>query len=172
MFAPPIGRGPERYRARVADETDVSWWEDYNDGVQLMRETGGRPIVPELSDETCALLGSVDTAFVFTSAGLPPWPNPWLDGHIPEAASFEQVTNPSKFLIVRAIAQARTEVLMARGGARQSAQVEWALTPFDDGGASTSLTSDVADAVPLGTVFEPVDSAHVPSLAFLLVTHR
>lgn len=165
MPAQPSGRERGRYRASVADASGLSWWEDFNTGLRLHREAGGQSVLPELSDKICELLDSVDVAFAVAGADTPSWSNPWPNGRIPDSASYEQVTDPGKFLIVRARAKAWIEVLIARGWARQLGRVEWALAPFDAGGVSTMLKPDAAGAVPLVvTVHEPVDSAHVPTL--------
>jgi len=149
----------------VTDTPDLPWWEDFNNGLRFHRETGGRSDLPELSDEICALLGSVDAAFAVNGASTRSWSNPWPNGRIPDESAYEQVTDPDRFLIVRARAQAWIEVLSARGWARQSERVEWALGPFDSGGVSTMLWPDAAGAAPLVvTAHEPVDSAHVPTL--------
>ena len=149
----------------MTNESGLSWWEDFNNGLRLHREAGGQSVLPELSDEIRALLGSVDVAFAVTGASTPSWSTPWPNGRIPDRASYEHVTNPGKFLIVRARAQAWIEVLTARDWARRSGRAEWALAPFDAGGVSTMLSPDAPGAAPLVvTVHEPVDSAHVPTL--------
>lgn len=149
----------------MTDASGLTWWDDFNSGLRIFRQAGGQPVIPELSDEVRSLLDSVDLAFSVTGAGTPPWSNPWPNGRIQDRGSYEQVTDPDKFLIVRARAQAWTEVLMTHGWARQSERVEWALPPFDAAGVSTMLRPYAAGAAPLVvTVHEPVDSAHVPTL--------
>lgn len=145
----------------VADP-GVSWWERYNDGVRRMHETGWGADAAVLSREICALLDDVDAASAVTGAATPGWPNPYEDGTAPEEAEYERLTNPEKFLIVVARAQAWTRVLLDRGWAREASQVGWALRPFEPGGADAVL-EPVADGAALLvlTTHTPVDSEHI-----------
>ncbi|MCA1008411.1 DUF6226 family protein [Rhodococcus hoagii] len=143
-------------------DPDMSWWERYNTGIRHMHETGWGADVAVLSREICELLDDVDAAFAVTGAAAPGWPNPYEDGTAPDEAEYEQLTNPEKFLIVVARAQAWTRVLLDRGWAREAPHVDWALRPFDTGGAETVLEPAADGAAPLVlTTHTPVDSDHI-----------
>ncbi|RDI26773.1 hypothetical protein DEU38_1087 [Rhodococcus sp. AG1013] len=139
-----------------------SWWDEYNDDILRARETGWGRYEPLLSRQMCELLADVDAAFATTGAATPGWPHPYKDGHAPDAAAYEKVTNPEKFLIVVARARAWTKVLLDRGWAREASQIDWALRPFDTGGADTVLEPAADGAVPLVlTTHTPVDNDHI-----------
>lgn len=139
-----------------------SWWDDYNDDVRRLHESGWGKGASVLSPEICALLTDVDAAFAVTGPDTPGWPNPYGDGAERNEAVYERVTDPEKFLIVVARARAWTRVLLDRGWAREAAQVRWALRPSESGGADTVLEPVVDGAVPLVlTTHSPVDSDHI-----------
>ncbi|WP_305095411.1 hypothetical protein [Prescottella sp. R16] len=48
-----------------------SWWDDYNDGVRRMHETGWGADASVLSPAICELLDDVDAAFVVTGVAEP-----------------------------------------------------------------------------------------------------
>lgn len=114
-----------------------------------------------LSREMCELLDEVDAAFAVTGANTPGWPNPYKGGPGPDEEAYERSTNPDKFRIVVARAQAWTQVLLDRDWAREASQVEWALPPMEPGGADTVLEPAADGAVPLVlTTHTPMDSDH------------
>ncbi|WP_433613052.1 DUF6226 family protein [Prescottella agglutinans] len=140
----------------------MTWWDDYNDGVRRLRETGWGADASMLSREICELLDDVDTAFAVTGADTPGWQDPHGDGTAPDEAEYERLTNPEKFLIVVSRARAWSRVLLDRGWAREASQVDWALRPFDSGGTDTVLSPAADGAVPLVlTTHTPVDSDHI-----------
>lgn len=145
----------------MATDPARSWWERYNDGLHSLEESGWDGNTSVLSREICELLVDVDEAFAVTGAQTPGWPNPYKDGPDPDESAYERSTNPEKYLIVVARAQAWTKVLLDRGWAREASPVRWALRPGDSGGADTVLQSATDGAVPLVlTTHTPVDSDH------------
>lgn len=147
--------------SRVATDPARSWWERYNEGVRSAHESGWGGHTSVLSHEICELLVDVDAAFALTGAQTPGWPNPYEDGPDPDEAAYERSTNPEKYLIVVARAQAWTKVLLDRGWAQEASPVRWALRPFDSGGADTVLRPAGNGAIPLVlTTHSPVDSNH------------
>ncbi len=140
----------------------MTWWDDYNDGVRRLHETGWGADASVLSREIGELLDDVDAAFAVTGSATPGWPNPYWDGAAPDEAEYERVSNPEKFLIVVARARAWTRVLLDRGWAREASRVDWALRPFDAGGTETVLSPAADGAVPLVlTTHTPVDCDHI-----------
>ncbi len=138
-----------------------SWWVDYNDKILSARETGRGKNELLLSREMCDLLDDVDAAFAVTGAQTPGWSNPNKDGPEPGAEAYERSTDPEKFLIVVARAQAWTKVLLDRGWAREASHVDWALRPIEAGGADTVLEPAAHGAVPLVlTMHTPMDRDH------------
>lgn len=145
----------------MVTDSEASWWEDYNNGVRRLHETGWGQNAAVLSSEICELLDNVDRAFAQTGSAALGWPNPYQDGPGPDEEAHQRTTNPEKFLIVVARAQAWTKVLLDRGWAHEGSHVEWALRPFELGGADTVLEPVAADAIPLVlTTHTPVDSDH------------
>lgn len=145
----------------VVTDPERSWWEDYNDRILSARETGWVKNELLLSREMCELLDDVDAAFAVTGVQTPGWPNPNKDGLEPGEEAYERSTNPEKFLIVVARARAWTKVLLDRGWARESSNVDWALRPIEAGGADTVLGPIAIGAVPLVlTTHTPTDSDH------------
>ncbi|WP_207390364.1 DUF6226 family protein [Rhodococcus sp. ABRD24] len=139
-----------------------SWWDEYNGNLFSAVENGWRGYVPLLSGDMCDLLADVDNVFAVTGADTPGWPNPYKDGQVPNEEAYERVTDPEKFLIVVARAQAWTKVLLDRGWAREASETRWAFRPLDAGGAGTILAPTAAGAVPLVlTTHTPVDSEHI-----------
>lgn len=127
-----------------------------------MHESGWGGDASVLSPEICELLDDVDAAFAVTGADTPGWPNPYGGGTAPDEAEYERLTNPEKFLIVVSRARAWTQVLLDRGWAREAGHVDWALRPFNSGGAATILAPVADGAVPLVlTTHTPVDSDHI-----------
>ncbi|MGG7102432.1 DUF6226 family protein [Rhodococcus sp. 24CO] len=146
---------------RVAIDPAKSWWERYNEAVRSVHESGWGGNTSVLSHEICELLVDVDAAFAVTGAQTPGWPNPYEDGLDPDEAAYERASNPEKYLIVVARAQAWTKVLLDRGWAQEASPVRWALRPFDSGGADTVLQPASSGAIPLVlTTHSPVDSNH------------
>ncbi|TJZ78682.1 hypothetical protein FCG67_10960 [Rhodococcus oryzae] len=138
-----------------------SWWEGYNDNVLRARETGWGGNEPLLSREMRELLDDVDAAFAVTGAQTPGWPNPYQDGPSPGEEAYERSSNPEKYRIVVARAQAWTQVLLDRGWAREASHVAWALPPMEPGGADTVLEPAADGAVPLVlTTHTPMDRDH------------
>jgi hypothetical protein len=140
-----------------------SWWEDYNDDIRAVRETGWGGNEPLLSPQIRALLEDVDTAFAVTGAGTPRWPDPYLEGPGPDEEAHERFSEPEKFQIVEARAQAWIKVLLDRGWAQQASRVAWALRPVGSGGTDTVtvLTPSAVGAVELVLVLdEPRGSDH------------
>jgi hypothetical protein len=146
----------------VATGQAQSWWDEFNGNLLTAREAGWRGYATPLSGQICALLADVDEVFAVTGVATPGWPNPYEDGHAPDEAEYERVTNPEKFLIVVTRAQAWTKVLLDRGWARKASHVNWALRPLDSGGANTVLEPSADRAAPLVlTTHTPVDSDHI-----------
>jgi hypothetical protein len=146
---------------KVAGMAAGSWWERCNDDVRRLHDTGWDESTSILSQDICELLVDVDTAFTVTGAHTPEWPNPYKDGSDLNEAAYERATNPEKYLIVVARAQAWTKVLLDRGWAREASPVRWALRPSESGGADTVLEPVTGVAVPLVlTTHTPVDRNH------------
>ncbi|PTR32316.1 hypothetical protein C8K36_1011368 [Rhodococcus sp. OK519] len=146
----------------MGSETGSSWWVAWNGDVRRFLETGRGGKASVLSREVCELLDDVDAAFAVAGAHTPQWPDPQQDGPAPGEDAYERVTDPDKFLIVVARARAWAEVLLGRGWAREAPSVEWALRPFESGGADTVLAPVADGAVPLVlTTHTPVDSNHI-----------
>lgn len=142
-------------------ELGQSWWEDYNDNILRARGSGWGGDEPLLSQEMRELLDDVDTAFAVTGANTPGWPNPYKDGDGPDKEAYERTSNPEKFLIVVARVQAWTQVLLDRGWAEETSQIEWALPPMEAAGSDAILTPFADGAVALVlTTHAPMDNDH------------
>ena len=70
------------------------------------------------------LLNAVDAAFAETSVGLDPWPNPRADGRPPAEDEYSRVTDPERWRIVSARAEAWERALVALGVASLDRDVE------------------------------------------------
>jgi hypothetical protein len=145
----------------MATDAARSWWEDYNDNILRARGSGWGGDEPLLSREMCELLDDVDAAFAVTGANTPGWPNPYKGGPGPGEEAYERSSNPEKYRIVVARAQAWTQVLLDRGWAREASHADWALPPMEPGGTDTVLKPSAEGAVPLVlTTHTPMDSDH------------
>lgn len=84
----------------------TTWWAEHNASV---REHGvGTPLL----DAAVALLDDVEAAFAVTGAQTPGWPAPDED---PTDEQYSQVTEPERFAIIAARAEAWSRVLVGRG---------------------------------------------------------
>lgn len=87
----------------------TTWWEEHN---ALVREHGvGVPLL----DDAMTLLDDVEAAFAVTGAATPGWSSPDVDRS--DSSIYERVTEPERFEIAAARAEAWGKVLTARGWA-------------------------------------------------------
>lgn len=87
----------------------TTWWEEHN---AMAREHGvGVPLL----DDAVTLLDDVEAAFASTGAATPGWPAPDVDHS--DSRIYERGTEPERFAIVAARAEAWVSVLTARGWA-------------------------------------------------------
>ncbi len=105
----------------------------------------------------CVLLAEVDSEFVAASGNSRVWPNPHADGGQADESEFGRCSDPNKFLIVAIRAQAWAAVLLERGWATVTSDVDWAFRPIECGGADLVLAPQADGAVPL------VLTTHQPS---------
>ncbi len=100
----------------------TTWWKEHN---AMVREHGvGAP----LTDDAVTLLDEVEAAFAITGAATPGWPSPDVDHS--DSRTYERVTEPERFAIVAARADAWVNVLTARGWATSRPRgVQWVLVP-------------------------------------------
>ncbi|GGC55893.1 hypothetical protein IEU95_08500 [Hoyosella rhizosphaerae] len=146
----------------MGTDAEQSWWEEHNDRIRQVHETGFGENLSLLSHEICNLLTDVDAAFTITGADTPGWADPHIAGVAPDEAEYGRCPNPEKFLIVVARAQAWTKVLLNRGWARETSDVDWAFRPTVPDGAVTILEPAAEGAVPLVlTTHTRVDSDHL-----------
>lgn len=88
----------------------TTWWEEHN---AMVREHGaGRP----LPEAAVALLDDVEAAFAVLAAPTPGWPAPSWDQT--DEAIYSRVSEPGRFAIVAARAEAWIRTLNRRGWAR------------------------------------------------------
>lgn len=91
----------------------VTWWQEHN---ATVRDHGiGTPLL----DAAVALLDDVEAVFSVTGAETPGWPTPdWDHEDRDDRDICERVTEPGRFTIVAARAEAWIRVLTERGWAR------------------------------------------------------
>jgi hypothetical protein len=106
------------------------------------------------------LLGAVDAAFAVTGRGLARWPDPHF-GRAPDDAEYSRATNPGKWHIVGARADAWIHALVESGLAavQQHGPVRWAEPPGTVISRSNQLLPHAAGALPLAVARSKVADA-------------
>lgn len=103
---------------------------------------------------TDELLAAVDAAFVDTGGALAPWPDPHPAGVSPAEAEYERLTDPGKWRIVGARADAWAQTLVAVGVAtvEPDVAVPWREAPRTDVSGTVVVRPVAAGALPLVVV--------------------
>ncbi|MDV6261977.1 DUF6226 family protein [Rhodococcoides yunnanense] len=147
--------------SRVASELEEPWWVRYNDDIHGVIESGWGENSSLLSPEICVLLAEVDAEFVAEGGDSGVWPNPHADGTYVDESEFGRCPDPSRFLLVAIRAQAWVSVLLERGWATVTSDLDWALRPLECGGADVVLAPLADGAVPLVlTTHQPSTTEH------------
>lgn len=95
------------------------------------------------------LLAAVDTAFVVTARGLaPPWPDPH-EGRSPTDDEYSRVSDPAKFRLLGARAEAWASRLAEQGMATRGHDVAWSEPPGTIVTRAERLDPRQPDALPL-----------------------
>lgn len=155
-------RGPSvskrKYGVLMNSGSEKPWWVEFNDDILSASGGNSSGSEPLLSAEIMDLLTDVDSVFLASESTASGWPDPDPAGFSRDQDAHDRVFNPEKFKIVEDRAHAWVEVLMKRGWAKLSPNVDWtpprpkahrddaALKPLADGAIQLVLSTSRQDS--------------------------